>query len=264
VIQRRLLTAEQPDQPAADIKSHLADCPACRAWHRRLVQIERQIVVLPVPPSSAKGELLRRILGPATRDAARPAAADRSPGAWSPLAPGPRERALRKVSVAFALAAGLLIFALSWWVWPHNAPTPSRGATLTRHERDQNRLDERLARVLHGESPQERLLKLADLAEDVHGEARAMADNAERLDQWARFYTRVVSENLMEQARQLPPADRPAVLEQVAGRLIRTESNASRLATQLRDSAPRSAASFSQIALAARKGERDLRALMRG
>jgi hypothetical protein len=264
VIQRCLLTAEQPDQPAADVQIHLAECPACRAWQRRLVQVERQIPLLPLPPSSAKAELLRRIRGMTPSDTARPAVAEPPPLSWFPLAPGPKERALRKLSVAFALAAALLIFALSWWVWPHNVVPPSGAGSLTRQQRDQNKLDERLARVLRGETPQERLLKLADLAEDVHGEARALVHHTDKLDQWARFYARVVSENLMEQARRLPPAERPAVLEEVAVRLTRTNSDALRLANELKDSAPKSAASFDRIALAARKGGQDLRALMRG
>jgi hypothetical protein len=90
-----------------------------------------------------------------------------------------------------------------------------------------------------------------------------MVDNAERLDQWARFYVRVVSENLMEQARRLPPADRPAVLKGITDRLRYTESNATRFATELKVRAPKSAASFDHIAFAARKGQQDLRELMR-
>ena len=67
-IQRRLLAAEQPDRPAAEVKSHLAECPACRAWHRRLVQLERHIPLLPVPPSEGKAELLHHLLRAGSRE----------------------------------------------------------------------------------------------------------------------------------------------------------------------------------------------------
>jgi hypothetical protein len=263
VIQRRLLSAEQPDQPAAEIKSHLAQCPACRAWQRRLVQIERQIPLLPVPPSTAKAELLQRILGPVPGDAVRPAIAE-PPNPWrSSLAPGPKERGLRKLSVAFALAASLLIFALAWWAWPHsNNPVPSRA--VARRLTDQDRLKQRLDKILLVEKPQERILQLAGLAEELHEEAAKMVDNAEKLDQWAQFYDRVVSKDLMEQAQQLPPVERPAVLGEVASRLERTESKASKMVIKLNNTLPKSAASFDQIALAARKGEKHLRALMHG
>ncbi len=91
-----------------------------------------------------------------------------------------------------------------------------------------------------------------------------MVGNTEKLDRWARFYSRVVSQHLMEQAQQLPPGDRLAVLAKIAERLRGTESKASRLATELNVSSPRSAAAFDEIALSARNGEHNLLALMRG
>jgi len=105
VCQRRLLSAEQPDKPAVEVKNHLGQCPSCRVWQRRLVQMERQISLLPVPPSTAKADLLRRIVGPSPAEAGRRATAERPSLRWSTLAPGPKERGLRKVSLAFALAA---------------------------------------------------------------------------------------------------------------------------------------------------------------
>ncbi|HEY7307758.1 MAG TPA: hypothetical protein VH643_00220 [Gemmataceae bacterium] len=260
VIQRRLLSAEQPEQPAAEIKSHLAQCPACRAWLRRLVQIERQIPLLPVPPSTAKAELLRRLLGPAPADVARPALAE-LPRDWrSALAPGPKERGLRKLSIAFALAASLLIFALAWWSWPHDKTVPP--AVSAQRAADQDKLDRRLHKVLLTEKPRERILQVAGLLEELLDEATKMVDDAERVDQWARFCVRVVSKDLMEQARQLPPPERSTVLKEVASRLIATESKASHRVADLSHSDPKSAASFDRIALAARKGEKALRALM--
>jgi hypothetical protein len=264
-----LLSAEQPDQPAAEIKGHLAQCPACRAWQRRLVQIERHIPLMPVPPSTTKDEFLGRILGTPPSEAPQPAVVERPPIAERPpvwrssLASGPKERGRQKLSLAFSLAATLLVFALVWWAWPHPTPPQSVAVHPTQQQLDQKKLEERLARVLHVETAQERLVKLADLAEEVHGEARKMMDNAERLDQWARFYVRVVSENLMEEAGRLPRADRPGLLEKIANRLKETESNATRLATTLKVRAPKSAASFDHIAFAARKGQQDLRELMR-
>jgi hypothetical protein len=259
-IQRRLLSTEQPDQPPAEIKSHLAQCPACRACQLRLVQTERQIRELPVPPSTAKEELLQRILA-GTR---RGRVADPSHLWRSALASGPKERGLRKMSVALALAASLLVFALTWWNWPRE-PSP----VVNREKSDQAGMDDRLlegrlAKVLRGDTPKERVLKLADLAEDVQSEAGRLTDNSERLERWAQFYARLVGTHLVEEARHLPAAERAAVLPRVTGSLIDTESNASRLAAQLKAASPRSATSFSRIALASRKGEQELRALMKG
>ncbi len=207
LVQRRLLSAEQPDQPAAEIKSHLAQCPACRAWQRRLVQIERHIPLVPVPPSTVKDEFVARLLGTTPSESLRPAVVERPaiaerPPVWqSALVPGPKERGRQKLSLAFALAASLLVFALVWWAWPPSQPTPQMAVHPTPQQLDQKKLEDRLANVLHVETAQERLVMLADLAEEVHGEAGRMVDNAERLEQWARFYVRLVNENLMEQAR---------------------------------------------------------------
>ncbi len=254
VLQRRLLSAEQPDQPAADIRNHLDQCPSCRAWQRRLIQMERHIPLLPIPPSTAKAQLLQRILGTHTD---RPTIADPSNLWRSSLTPGPKERGLRKLSVAFALAASLLVFALAWWSWPRN---PITGIEVAK--REQARLEERLTNSLRVDTPKERLFRLAKLAEEIHGEARTLVDNTEKLEQWTRFYARIVGQHLIEQARQLPREDRPAVFEEVAAALSKMESDATRLATQLKSVAPRSSASFDQIALVSRKGEQDLRALL--
>jgi len=263
LIQRRLLSAEQPDQPEADVQSHLAECPTCRAWQRRLVQIERLIPQLPVPPSSAKAELLGRLLGTPPAQAVRPPAIAQPPAVWqSALTPGPKERGLRKLSLALTLAATLLVFALAWWAWPHNhGPAPSQ------HPRPDpmvQKFEERLAGILRADTPRDRILQLADLAKEVHGEANRAKDNAEKLDWWARFYARVVGEHLLEQAHQLPQADRPALLKEIASGLSETESAASRLAAELKSRAPKSAASFDQIAFAARHGGKELHALIHG
>jgi hypothetical protein len=259
VIQRRLLSAEQPDQPASDVAEHLAQCPSCRAWQRRLVELERHIPLLRVPPSTAKARLLQRLS--AGRVAERNGPAIAAPPSWwrSMRTPHAKERAQRKLSLAFALAASLLIFALCWWSWPHRSvPVVDRGM------QDQAQLNARLTTVLSEQTPQDRVRRLSALAEKIHGEARRMVDHREDLERLAKFYSDVVGKHLLEQARQLPPEERQAVLKDIADSLVQTESDASRFAAQLETRSPRSAASFHKIALAARNGERDLHALLRG
>lgn len=255
VIQRRLLLAEQPEQPPAEIKSHLAQCPACRAWHLRLVQMELLIPQLPVSPSTAKTQFLERMKEESGRTKQNALV---HPSSFT-LRPFKKERGLRKLSVAFAMAASLLVFALAWWSWPHNPP---RAPDLSQIE--QAKLEQRLGGSLLVDTPKERILRLAKLAEEVHGEARELLDNNERLEQCAKFYSRVVGQHLIEQARQLPLEDRQAVLADIALRLAAAESEAARFETQCRIAAPQAAAAFHRIALASQKGERDLRALMKG
>lgn len=259
VIQRRLLSAEQPEQPSSDIKSHLAQCPSCRAWQRRLVQMERLIAQVPVPPSTAKEQFLQRLVGPRRPDTVRPAIADPAILWRSRLIPGPKERGLRKLSLAFAMAASLLVFALAWWMWPHH-PLPQPDLVQI----EQSKLDQRLSNSLRVDTAKERVLRLAKLAEEVHGEARGLVDQSERLEQQARFYARIIGKHLLEQAQQLPPEERADVLKGIAMRLQTMESDASRFAAQLQRASPRSAKAFRQIADASQKGERDLRVLVNG
>lgn len=253
VIQRRLLSAERPEQLPAEIQGHLDQCAVCRLWHRRLIQVERLIPQLPVPSSAAKDQFLEMI-----KDERRKHDALISPSSLF-LHPFKKERGLRKLSVAFTLAASLLLFALAWWSWPHNPVAPQRPLQI-----EQSKLEQRLKDTLRVETPKDRVVRLAKLADEVQGEARELVGNSERLEQRSRFYSQVVGQHLIEEARQLSPEDRQAVLTDIALRLAKAESEATRLATQCKATAPRSAAALHQIALASHKGERELRGLMKG
>jgi hypothetical protein len=255
VIQKHLLAAERPEQPPPEIKDHLAQCPSCRVWQRRLVQTERLIPQLPVPSSTAKELFLERLTG---KSGGKKQNVLVHPSAFL-RHPFKKERGLRKLSLAFTLAASLLVFALAWWSWSHHPVAPPNPLRIA-----QAKLQQRLSNSLRGDTPKERVLRLVKLAEEVHGEARELMDNSERLEQQVQFYTRVVGEHLIQQARQLSPEERQEVLEAVALRLAAAESEATRFATQCQSTAPHSAAAFQRIALVSKKGEQDLRALLKG
>ena len=250
VIQRRLLSAEQPEQPPTDIRSHLAQCPSCRAWQRRLIQMERLIPQLPVPPSTAREQFVQRM----TEEGGRmnKAILIQTPPSSFRLPPFKKERGLRKLSLAFAMAASLLVFALAWWSWPHDRVAPPDLLQV-----EQARLDQRLSSSLRPDTPKERFLRLAKLAEEVHNERVRWSIT---VIGWSSgpFYKRVVGQHLIEQAQQLPPGERPIVLREVAERLRTMESEASRFA-RLQRASPRSAKAFEQIALVSKDGERDSR-----
>src|SRR5260370_3214445 len=57
-----LLGCENPDQPPADVKAHLAVCSGCQDWQNRLALIEMNIPFLPIPASAARAQLVRKIL----------------------------------------------------------------------------------------------------------------------------------------------------------------------------------------------------------
>jgi hypothetical protein len=62
IFERRLLGTERPDHPPGEVKEHLVRCATCRATQRRLIQAEREIRLLSVPPSTARASLIQQIL----------------------------------------------------------------------------------------------------------------------------------------------------------------------------------------------------------
>jgi len=251
---RRLLAAERPDRPTDELRRHLAACPECRVWGRRLVLAEQQIPLLPVPASSAKDAFVRRFRlaggragGPVVR---------RVPLPWPTPA---KERGLRKLSLAVAIAAVLTVFTLGLWSWrpqeatPHPASVPTWVANI-RKDREQ---------ILALATPRERVEKLSDLAADLQEKARAMTrdGDAENLTSLAALYGEVVSGDLMEHARGLSAAERRVVLGKVVDRLRGAESTFSRLASEHPGAS--TARPLHDLAFAARDGGRRIRAMMR-
>ena len=117
--QRRLLSGERPDLLAEDVRRHVDGCSPCRLLARRLAQAERQIALLPAPPSSAKAAFVRRF-----RRSAPPVVLHR-PVPWSTP---PKERGLRKLSLAVAIAAVLAVFAIGLGSLPRHFEPPPRPA----------------------------------------------------------------------------------------------------------------------------------------
>jgi hypothetical protein len=248
--QRRLLSADRPDRPAEDVRRHLDGCPACRLVGRRLVQMERQIALLPMPPSTAKDAFVRRFhrsAGPVVLH---------TPIPW----PTPvKERGLRKLSVAVAIAAVLAVFAIGLWSWPHHfePPAPAYPASLVQAHY-------RFDHIKSLPTPRERVEGFSALATDLQNQARAMtlAGNVEDLASLTTLYNDLVDDDLLADARALSPAERGAVLKDVADNLERAESDFSRLAAAPANAA--TAESLHRLALTAVAGGRHIRGLLKG
>jgi hypothetical protein len=248
ILQRRLMALENPRRPPADLQAHLIQCPACRDWLRRLVELERRVPLLPVPASAAKDEFIRRIRSGEAVPRREPRPAHR------PVAgrvdPQRRDRVIRKVALVTALAAGLLmyfgIFAALRIQQPGSggpaAPDPLLANLLNR--------DLRLARA---QGKPERFRELADLAEDLRGQAEplARAQAVDDLKALAKWYSDVVHNGVEKLGPAAPVKDR----DEVAARLDRAGNTAEQLAGQVsEDCAP----PLLQIAIAARDGSHSL------
>ena len=247
---RRLLAGEHPDRPTDDdVRRHVAACPVCRAWGRRLALVERQIPRLPVPPSSAKSAFVRRFLrtgGPVVR---------RVPLPWTTP---PRQRGLQKLSLAVAIAAVLAVFTLGWWTWPHVPtapphPQPSWVAEINKERDAIGRLAEPGQRVTQAGALEAKLRQRA--------EALTQAGDANSLISLATVYREFVGGDLMDDARALPAAQRADVLAPVLEDLRRAESQFSEAAASHAGAA--TAGPLQDLAKAARDGKRDIQSLLK-
>ncbi|HXG09512.1 MAG TPA: hypothetical protein VNK04_06955 [Gemmataceae bacterium] len=261
-VQTCLLGLERPDRPPPDAAAHLARCAVCQEWQQRLLQLEQAVPLLPVPPSAGKSRLLARIR------AAPPAWPVVSPPR-GPAAPEPpwvrHERRLRRLALASALTAALVLIAVGLWVWRYAVETPGAPRPAPAEDALLASLMRRNVKLATATTPRQRLETLAELANDLQGETRALAPVASAdpadLDELALLYRRVVREGILVQAQALPAADRPAVLGSIARGLERVGSEAEELAGRV---PANSARPLRDIAAAAREGGDRLRILMRG
>jgi hypothetical protein len=253
VVQRHLLASERPARPPAAVAEHLAHCPACRAWHRQIVRLEHLVPHLPVPASSGKVDCVREVLH---SDAYTPSY--KPEVGWQR-----RERALRKVAVTFALAAGLLFFALCWYAWQHQHPAEIAAPKQNRSDVTLETILAHYDPALHATTnPKERVKRLATVAQRLQGEAKdhALAGKLKEVTSLARQFEVLLRDGLLPQARTLADADRPELLDSLADQLARAESEANWLAKEHTDVAK----PLQDIAVAAHNGHLELRELAQG
>lgn len=253
---RYLLATEEPAQPTGPAALHLAGCPVCRAWHARLVAVEGDLTKLPVPDSSAaRARFLRRVRGTTRRG---PVIAPRR---WQPSV---QERARRKLSVAMALAASLLVFAGGWWAWQQPQKPAAPQDSVARWEK------EHVADPLRqAQSPRERVALLSRTAEDVQRDLFRAVDtkstDADGLTYLAQCYRTVVETHLIREATALSESlnadERREVLGPLVARLVEMESMASQRASA-QDTPKQSVAPLRAVAQAAAQGRDRIRALL--
>jgi hypothetical protein len=218
-LQHRLLELERPDRPPPELQDHLGECPACRAWQRQLFWMEQQVPFLPVPPTTAKANVLRQVLTGMVEPGSPPLARlRRLPGEL----PGQRRaRGVRKLAVAVSLAAGLVLVTLALW----GLQGSKKGPPPKRPESDElvKKLLQHDMGLARAATPGERLERLADLADALQESTRALAPvgDAKDLDQLAVLYGRVVEEGLITQAQALDEKERAAVVAKIVSRLDR-------------------------------------------
>jgi len=225
VVRQHLLASAKPARPPAVMAEHLAQCAICRAFQRRLVNMERLVPELPVPASTAKADCVQAVLH-----------SDTFARHETPEIPWrQRERALRKVAITFAMAAGLLFFALVWYAWQHHQ---NEIANLGVPPAKENRLEDIVnfydRGALLAAHPRERFERLTVIAQKLHDKTkeRALDENFSEVSKLSAQYKILMEEGILADAARVPEADRKELLGSVAEQFSRASSEAHNLATQ--------------------------------
>jgi hypothetical protein len=295
-----LLGCENPDQPPADVKAHLAVCADCQDWQNRMALIEMNVPFLPVPESAARAELLRRIrIQPAparTKEIGKEKdlkIEDRGLRIEMPVLRHPssliaaerRSAGHRGVLVYFrgmepsarrfamgGAAAAVLLIAFGWMVirTPHR---PVNVAALTSRQSSDSLVASVLRRDLQlaeAENAADRFRALADLADDFSDEVKSLAPLPEAkdvLDELSKKYEKIVNDGLLKTAKQLPlqdlsPKERDDLLNKVGERLQIAHRTVDELGDQLSAKIPNSSRqAMKRLSDAADNGNQKLRAM---
>ena len=245
------------DQARPEVEAHLAECMACRQWHKMLLQIESHVPLLPVPPSPRKLQLQEELIhGPETIPFPTPAPPSRlSRNRWRKLAIGTSGLAAAGVLIACGIFLGNMLSPPGKKTEPVVKNASESDKTLA------GKLLELDMKLAQSDSPRERVETLAKLAKNLEGESRSLAQVAgpKDLQTLAKLYTKVVEEGLVQRARKLPAAQRRQVLDPILGQLMLAKTEAEQMAQK---APPESAVPFQTIAAASRNGDLQLRKLM--
>jgi hypothetical protein len=246
-----LLASERPDKPAAAEARHLAGCADCRAWLRRLVRLEQQISLVPVPPSAPPAALLAMLQSAPADALVKPPVL---------FAPRPRrEVGHQKLSLAIALAAALVLFVIGWWAALHM----QKGSETIAVNFDSRSHDERIAQVLRPSlSPPHRVSILIDQADDFFKMALVNPDDFSNVRRQADRFHRLVTHNLPPHAHDVSPGERAITLKAAADRLGKIKDNAAHLADQWKSAYPKSVGAMIRIATDAGAAENQLRQMI--
>lgn len=210
-IQNRLLALPDLRRVPDELRGHLGECPACRAYLARAARLDKLIAAVPVPPSSQEtkaafldrateaGPVIKRIPVVRRRDSATYLIDD---GRWK--------------YTAAALAAAVLV-AVGWLAFRGGDAPPDRNeyTTVAGHELLKKTIGrmvtdkEALARTT---TPEQRMRVWADWSGDLRDEVQKLHLNATRddLQVLAGLFEKAAQRGLLEEARKVAEDQTPA------------------------------------------------------
>ncbi|MCE9534138.1 MAG: hypothetical protein K8T89_23925 [Planctomycetes bacterium] len=272
-IRNRILAVDELGILPAELAMHLADCAACRTWHRKFMLVDRSLKRVPVPESNGmmKNALLEKIRT-VPAPIAPPMTTHEGNGRTSakPLPmpivaePSKKKYSFRRLTENFwpaGLVAATLVIGMVAWLSLRNNRLPPPAATPNDPLLNSLvKLNVELAKSLTAE---EQVVVLARVAGELNHEMRqiARADaTGENMQALEKMYKKVVIQGLVAQARRIDRSKREAVLFKIVDELDEAEKNA----RQMADESPQhSAQSLIEAADTARDGTKTLRRLIR-
>jgi hypothetical protein len=221
VVKRYLYRLENPDRPCQAVRDHLSHCGGCRKAQEGLLQLENQVRLLPIPESDAKLPFLSQFRVGTIGHAP---ATDRH---WLPWQV--RDRARRKLALAASLAAGIVLFAIGWFIFQHanrSAPvvnTPTVAVIKRQHLQDQLKVA-----LEDAHSYSERLQVYEEQLKLLNVEGVAKESTDEELKGIVAFYQEDFLKDLVTEAKGVPIGHRGELLRPIMERLDLTAQLADR------------------------------------
>lgn len=267
-VQEHLLTATSPDTPPAPVQYHLAVCPTCRQFQHQLLLVEQHVPLITVPPSSARDRLLRRL---AKQSAPIVPAGEQtlSPHGWKGAVHGLRERLFAHPAVVASVAASLAIFFAGWLYVQWQNGTPQGPPVIKRVPADPlaaNMLGHVL-QLAQAQTTPEKIRILALEANELRTRTQTVVRAADLPDvrtlatvnDLAEQYCRLVEDGVIKRASDVPAQERREVFRPIVEQLVQAGEETNGLARQK----PTLRAALEKMAAAARKGDKQLRGLLK-
>ncbi|HET6575470.1 MAG TPA: hypothetical protein VFG68_17840 [Fimbriiglobus sp.] len=231
-IRNRLLALPDLRRVPDELRGHLDECPACRAYQARAVRLDGWIKAIPVPPSSeeTKAAFLDRATeaGPVIK---RVPVVRRDSALYLPafLAENGRWRYAAGLAAAVLIAVGWLTY------WGDGTPKPNEPLTVAGHDLLTKTIGhvvtdkDALAKV---DTPEQRMRVWADMTRDLQSEIKRVYLYAPQADLTvlAGLFEKVTEKGLLRQAgavkdSQLPPDRQQALLRGAIEQMAAVEAD---------------------------------------